>query len=133
MFNRWIEQGLTEVLRQEGIGCIPFSPLAQGMLTNRYLREVPADSRAARAGFLKPATVEKRLPQIQALNAIAERRGQSLAQMALAWVLRLPQVTTVLIGASRVSQLEENIGALRNLTFSAEELAEIEEVLHVEM
>lgn len=129
MFNRWIEDGLTEVLREEGIGCIPFSPLAQGMLTNRYLESVPADSRAARGGFLKPETVEKRLPQIKALAAIAERRGQSLAQLALAWVLRLPEITTVLIGASRVSQLEDNLKAMDNLAFSPQELAEIEAVL----
>jgi L-glyceraldehyde 3-phosphate reductase len=129
MFNRWIEDGLTDALREEGIGCIPFSPLAQGMLTNRYLNDVPSDSRAARGGFLKPEAVEKRLPQIKALAAIAERRGQSLAQLALAWVLRLPEITTVLIGASRVSQLEDNLKALDNLAFTAEELAEIDAIL----
>ena len=99
MLNRWIEQGLTGVLDEEGIGCIVFSPLAQGQLTSRYLRDIPADSRAAREGFLKTDQVRNNLPKIQALNKIAQRRGQSLAQMAIAWVLRLPVVTSALLGA----------------------------------
>ena len=129
MLNRWIEQGLTGVLDEEGIGCIVFSPLAQGQLTSRYLRDIPADSRAAREGFLKTDQVRNNLPKIQALNKIAQRRGQSLAQMAIAWVLRLPVVTSALLGASSVAQLEENLRALDTLEFSAEEFAEIESIL----
>jgi L-glyceraldehyde 3-phosphate reductase len=129
MLNRWIEDGLTAVLEEEGIGCIVFSPLAQGQLTSRYLREIPADSRAARDGFLKADQVRSNLPKVQALNQIAERRGQSVAQMAIAWVLRLPAVTSALLGASSVGQLEENLKALDGLDFSSEELAEIESAL----
>ena len=129
MLNRWIEDGLTRVLDEEGVGCIVFSPLAQGQLTSRYLKDIPADSRAARGGFLKTDQVRNNLPKIQALSAIAEKRGQSLAQMAIAWVLRLPTVTSALLGASSVAQLEENLRALDRLEFSAEELAEIESIL----
>ncbi len=129
MLNRWIEDGLTRVLDEEGIGCIVFSPLAQGQLTSRYLKDIPADSRAARDGFLKTDQVLNNLPKIQALSAIAEKRGQSLAQMAIAWVLRLPPVTSALLGASSVAQLEENLRALDRLEFTAEELAEIESIL----
>ena len=129
MLNRWIEDGLTRVLDEEGIGCIVFSPLAQGQLTSRYLKDIPADSRAARDGFLKTDQVRNNLPKIQALSAIAEKRGQSLAQMAIAWVLRLPTVTSALLGASSVAQLEENLRALDRLEFSAEELAELESIL----
>jgi len=129
MLNRWIEDGLTRVLDEEGIGCIVFSPLAQGQLTSRYLKDIPADSRAARDGFLKTDQVLNNLPKIQALSAIAEKRGQSLAQMAIAWVLRLPPVTSALLGASSVAQLEETLRALDRLEFSAEELAEIESIL----
>jgi L-glyceraldehyde 3-phosphate reductase len=129
MLNRWIEDGLTRVLDEEGIGCIVFSPLAQGQLTSRYLKDIPADSRAARGGFLKTDQVRNNLPKIQALSAIAEKRGQSLAQMAIAWVLRLPTVTSALLGASSVAQLEENLRALDRLEFSAEELAELESIL----
>ena len=129
MLNRWIEKGLTRVLDEEGIGCIVFSPLAQGQLTSRYLRDIPADSRAAKGGFLKTDQVRNNLPKIQALSAIAEKRGQSLAQMAIAWVLRLPTVTSALLGASSVAQLEENLRALDRLEFSAEELAKIESIL----
>ena len=129
MLNRWIEDGLTRVLDEEGIGCIVFSPLAQGQLTSRYLKDIPADSRAAKDGFLKTDQVRNNLPKIQALSAIAEKRGQSLAQMAIAWVLRLPTVTSALLGASSVAQLEENLRALDRLEFSAEELAEIESIL----
>jgi L-glyceraldehyde 3-phosphate reductase len=129
MFNRWIEDGLTSVLEEEGIGCIVFSPLAQGLLTNRYLRDIPPNSRAARDGFLSSPEVQKNLPRIRALNAVAEKRGQPLAEMALAWVLRLPAVTSALIGASSVAQLETNVRTLDRPNFSAEELAEIQEIL----
>ncbi|HEY5953314.1 MAG TPA: aldo/keto reductase, partial [Terrimicrobiaceae bacterium] len=129
MLNRWIEEGLTAVLDEEGIGCIVFSPLAQGQLTARYLREIPADSRAARGGFLKADQVRNNLPKVQTLARIAERRGQSVAQMAIAWVLRLPTVTSALLGASSAGQLEENLKALGRLDFSSEELAEIEAAL----
>jgi L-glyceraldehyde 3-phosphate reductase len=129
MFDRWIEDGLTTVLEKEGIGCIVFSPLAQGLLTDRYLRDIPADSRASREGFLKREAVEKHLPAIRALNAIAKKRGQLLAEMALAWVLRLPVVTSAVIGASSVAQLESNVKALNKLDFSKDELAEIRDIL----
>jgi L-glyceraldehyde 3-phosphate reductase len=129
MLNRWVENGLTAVLAEEGIGCIVFSPLAQGQLTSRYLREIPADSRAARDGFLKSDQVRANLPRTQALSKIAEKRGQSLAQMAIAWVLRLPTVTSALLGASSVSQLDENLKALGGLEFSDQELAEIDSIL----
>jgi L-glyceraldehyde 3-phosphate reductase len=129
MFNRWIEDGLTSVLEEEGIGCIPFSPLAQGQLTDRYLKEIPKDSRVGRGGFLKNPEVQKNLPRIRALNAVAEKRGQPLAEMALAWVLRLPAVTSALIGASSVAQLETNVKTLDRLDFSAQELTGIDEIL----
>ncbi len=131
MFNRWVEGGLLDVLGQEGIGCIAFCPLAQGMLTSRYLQGVPADSRAAKPhGFLKrEAITPQRVAQIQALNGIAEARGQSLAQMALTWVLRDTRVTSALIGASRVEQIEENVKALSAPRLSADELGRIEAVL----
>ena len=131
MFERTVEKGLLDVLTQEGIGCIPFCPLAQGLLTNRYLAGIPADSRAGHdPRFLKPEHItEAKVGQIRALDAIAKKRGQSLAQMALAWVLRLPAITTALIGASKVSQIEDNLGALKNLSFSPEELTAIERIL----
>lgn len=131
MFERTIEQGLLAVLAKEGVGCIPFTPLAQGLLTGRYLNGIPADARAAKdPRFLKPEHItEQKLEKIRQLNGFAQRRGQSLAQMALAWVLRDPTVTTALIGASRPSQLEENLQATSNLSFSAEELAAIDRVL----
>lgn len=131
MFVRWVEDGLLDVLKEEGVGCIPFSPLAQGLLTDRYLNGIPADSRAAKSwGFLHKEEVnETTLKKIRALNDIAEQRGQKLAQMALAWVLRRPEITTVLVGASSVKQLEANIGALQNMKFSDEELRKIEKVL----
>lgn len=128
LLNRWIEEDLLDTLRDEGIGCIVFSPLAQGLLTGKYLAGVPADSRKAkgaasfRENYLAPATLER----IRPLMEIASRRGQSLAQMALAWVLRHPQVTSALIGASRIGQLEENVAALKRLDFTPEELAEID-------
>jgi L-glyceraldehyde 3-phosphate reductase len=129
MLNRWIEDGLTSVLEKEGIGCIVFSPLAQGQLTDRYLNGIPADSRATREQFLRGAMVEKNLPMIRALNVLAERRGQSLAEMALAWVLRLPAVTSAVIGASSIAQLETNVRTLDRLDFSEEELTEIRDIL----
>ena len=131
MFERTPEQGLLDVLEEEGIGAIAFSPLAQGLLTDRYLRDIPADSRAAKEhGFLKAeAITEERRAQIRALNEIATGRGQTLAQLALAWVLRKPAVTSALIGASRVEQLEQNLAALRNLTLGDDEQAAIERLL----
>lgn len=131
MLDRWIEDGLTDTLEKEGIGCIVFSPLAQGLLTSRYLKGIPPDSRAAKAhGFLQPKQItEQLLDKIKRLNRLAERRGQSLAQMAVAWTLRLPQVTSALIGASNVRQVEEGVQALQNRTFSDEELKDIEAVL----
>ena len=127
MLNRWIERGLLDVLGDEGVGCIAFSPLAQGMLTDRYLGGIPADSRASRNGSLSPDMLtDQALEKIRALDALAKGRGQTLAQMALAWTLRDPRVTSTLVGASSVAQLEANVGALANLDFSADELAEID-------
>ena len=129
MFNRWIErQNLLATLAAEGVGCIAFSPLAQGLLTDRYLHGVPADSRAATGGALSEEMLtDTRLAQVRALNAIAQRRGQTLAQLALAWALRDTRVTSVLIGASSVQQLENNVAALGNPELSADELAEIDQ------
>jgi L-glyceraldehyde 3-phosphate reductase len=131
MFNRWIEDGLLNVLTDEGIGCIVFSPLAQGLLTDRYLEGIPQDSRAAKAhGFLKREQVtEQKLLKIHRLNEIAKARGQTLAQMALSWNLRHPGMTSVLVGASRTSQIVDNVGALGNLEFAADELEMIDEIL----
>ncbi|MCC6460727.1 MAG: L-glyceraldehyde 3-phosphate reductase [Saprospiraceae bacterium] len=131
MFVRWIEEGLQDVLDREGVGCIPFSPLAQGLLTDKYLRGVPADSRAAKShGYLQEKELtEARLSQIQQLNELARQRNQTLAQMALAWVLRLPQVTSVLVGASRPAQLADSLRCMENLDFTAAELAHIEQIL----
>jgi L-glyceraldehyde 3-phosphate reductase len=127
IFDRSIESGLLDVLGDEGLGAIVFSPLAQGLLTDRYLRGIPADSRATRERFLKTSEIdEHRLAQIRALNELAAGRGQSLAQMALAWVLRGGRITSALIGASRVEQIEQNVAALGNLSFSAEELEQID-------
>jgi L-glyceraldehyde 3-phosphate reductase len=128
MLNRWTESDhLLDTLEEVGAGCIAFSPLAQGLLTDRYLNGVPSDSRAAQGKSLNPDTLtDDALAKVRALNAIAERRGQSLAQLALAWGLRDPRMTSVLIGASSVKQLENNVGALDNLEFTAEELAEID-------
>ena len=125
------KRSLLDVLDAEGVGCIAFCPLAQGLLTNRYLEGIPSDSRASKPhGFLKPNDIdEHRLKQVRALDQLARERGQALAQMALAWVLRDPRVTSALIGASRVEQIEQNVAALANLKFSAEELRKIDEVL----
>jgi L-glyceraldehyde 3-phosphate reductase len=131
MFDRWIEKGLTAVLEQEGIGCIAFSPLAQGLLTDRYLGGIQAGSRASKPhGFLRPEHVTTdKIERARKLNEIAKARGQSLAQMALLWVLRLPVVTSALIGASSVAQLDQNLDALAAPPLTAEELARIEGVL----
>jgi L-glyceraldehyde 3-phosphate reductase len=130
MFDRWIEPTLLDVLASEGMGCIPFSPLAQGLLTNRYLAGIPADARAAKNGFLKADRITSELlAKITRLNTIAKSRGQSLAQMALAWTVRDPRVTTALIGASKVSQLEDNFAALNTLDFTSEELTQIDAIL----
>ena len=131
MFNRWIEDGLLEVLGQEGIGCIAFCPLAQGLLTDRYLHDIPEDSRAAKPhGFLKRDRItEEVLSKVRKLNEMAKKRGQTMAQMALAWVLRHKAVTSALIGASRVQQIEDNVGALQNLEFTAAELKAIDRIL----
>ncbi|HEX5900392.1 MAG TPA: aldo/keto reductase, partial [Solirubrobacteraceae bacterium] len=128
LLNRWIEPDLLDVLGGEGVGAIVFSPLGQGMLTDRYLDGIPEDSRAAREGSLSQSMLrEENLERIRALNAIAQRRGQTLAQLALAWTLRDPRVTSTLIGASSVAQLEDNVGALARLDFDDDALAEIEQ------
>jgi len=127
MLNRWIEDGLLDVLGQEGIGCIVFSPLAQGLLTSRYLDGIPEGSRASRHGSLDTGQLnEQNLARIRALHEIAAGRGQTLAQMAVAWTLRDPRVTAALLGASSVAQLEDNVAALDNLAFGSDELAEID-------
>ncbi len=127
LLNRWIEGGLLQVLDEEGVGCIVFSPLAQGVLTDRYLGGIPAGSRASRKGPLTHDMLsESTLNKVQALRRVATRRGQTLAQMALAWTLRDPVVTSTLIGASSVAQLHDNLGALDKLSFDHEELAEID-------
>ena len=127
MLNRWIEGDLLDVLGAEGVGCIAFSALAQGLLTDRYLNGVPEGSRASRDGSLSHGMLnDENLARVRALHDIAQRRGQLLAQMAIAWVLREARVTSVLIGASSVTQLEQNVAALDHLGFSADELAEID-------
>jgi L-glyceraldehyde 3-phosphate reductase len=127
LLNRWIEPDLLDVLGEEGVGCIAFSPLAQGLLTDRYLDGIPEGSRAARGKFLSRDDVTPELlDRIRALNAIAARRGQSLAQLALAWTLRDPRMTSVIVGVSRIEQLEDNLGALARLDFDESELAEID-------
>jgi L-glyceraldehyde 3-phosphate reductase len=131
LLNRWVEGGLLDVLGQEGIGGIAFCPLAQGLLTDRYIQGIPSDSRASKPhGFLKKNDIdEHRMTQIRMLNAIAKQRGQTLAQMALAWVLRDDRMTSALIGASRVEQIEQNVATLSNLAFTTGELAKIDEAL----
>lgn len=131
MFERWVEDGLLDVLEDEGVGCIPFSPLAQGLLTNRYLDGIPADSRAAKShGFLTEDRITPEVLQtVRSLNDIATARGQSLSQMAIAWLLKDPRITTVLIGVSSTGQLEQNLACLENREFSTEELEQIEGIL----
>lgn len=131
MFERWVERGLLDVLDEKGVGCIAYSPLAQGSLTDRYLKGIPEGSRAARTGTSVGGRYlsEERLAKIQSLNEIAVNRGQSLAQMALAWVLRRKEVTSVLIGASSTGQLKDNVSALKQLAFAEDELQKIDEIL----
>jgi L-glyceraldehyde 3-phosphate reductase len=131
MFERWVEDGLLDTLKEEGIGCIAFSPLAQGLLTDKYLGGIPAGSRASKAhGFLRPAHLtDEKLNKVRQLNELAQSRGQTLAQMALAWVLRHEAMTSVLIGASKVQQIEDAVATLLHLDFSTEELQQIETTL----
>jgi len=130
MLNRWIEDGLTQVLDEEGVGCIVFSPLAQGLLTNRYLSDIPSDSRASRNHFLKTERITNELQQqLRALNDIAGNRGQSLAQMALSWVLHNPTVTSALIGASRLEQIIDCIASVENEQFDDQELRAIDAIV----
>ena len=131
MFNRWVEDGLLDALDENGVGCISFSPLAQGLLTNKYLGGIPTDSRAAKPwGALKESAVsEAAVKKVQALNTLAQARGQTLAQMAIAWVLRHKGMTSALIGASKVEQVEDCAGALKNLAFSSEELTAIQGIV----
>ena len=127
LLNRWIEPELLDTLGELGVGCIGFSPLAQGMLTDKYLDGIPEGSRATQNSSLSPDLLtDEALAKIRALNELAARRGQSLAQMALAWTLRDPRMTSTLIGASSVEQLDDSLGALENLAFSDDELAEID-------
>ena len=129
MFNRWVEDGLLDTLGDLGVGCIAFSPLAQGLLTDRYLDGIPADSRGARGGSMqKRMLTDETLARVRGLNEIASGRGQSLAQLALSWALRDERVTSVLIGASSVKQLDDNLGAVQNLAFTSDELARIDEL-----
>lgn len=131
MLNRWVEPHLLSELTEQGIGCVAFSPLAQGLLSNKYLKEIPPDSRAAKAhGFLKASQIDAvTLAKVQALDGVAKGRGQTLAQMAVAWVLRKPAVTSALIGASRVTQIEECVRAVEQLEFSADEQALIDRIV----
>lgn len=131
MFERWVEEGLLKVLDRYGVGCIPFSPLAQGMLTDRYLQGIPSDSRAGKPhGFLRSKEItDERLQVIRKLDALARDRGQTLSQMAIAWLMRQPVVSSVLIGVSAIEQLETNLGTLENITFTADELNEIERII----
>jgi L-glyceraldehyde 3-phosphate reductase len=132
MFDRWIEEGLLDALAEEGLGCIAFSPLCQGILTDKYLNDIPGDSRAAKIGgqfHWGDSVTEQRIVKVRQLNELARARGQSMAQMAIAWVLRWEGMTSALIGASRVQHIEEAVAALNNLSFSDEELAAIESIL----
>lgn len=129
MLDRWVEDGLTDVLKREGAGMIPFSPLAQGMLSNRYLNGIPADSRAKNSQFLNDQKVNAAIGKVKQLNEVAVKRGQSLAQMAVAWLLNNPAVTSVLVGVSKLSQLKENVAALKNLDFDKAELEAIDNIL----
>ncbi len=131
MFERWVEDDLLKVLKKQGIGCIPFSPLAQGLLTDKYLNGIPENSRAAKeTGFLQKTEItNEKIFKIKALNTIANDREQTLSQLAIAWILRHEEITTVLVGASKVSQIENNVAALKNLTLSKNELDKIENIL----
>lgn len=131
MFERWVEDSLLDTLEEEGIGCIPFSPLAQGLLTDRYLKGIPKDSRAGKPhGFLKKKQVTAdKIEKVERLKVIAEKRGQSIAQMALAWIMKDPRITSVLIGVSSAKQLENNVKYMNNTQFSREELDAIEDIL----
>ena len=129
MFDRWIENDLTDVLSREGIGGIVFSPLERGLLTDRYLNGIPADSRVGKGTRFMPDIPSEKIDKVRKLNEIARSRGQTMAQLALAWVLRLPQVTSALIGSSKVSQIEDAVATLKNLEISPEELAKIENIL----
>jgi L-glyceraldehyde 3-phosphate reductase len=130
MFERWVEGGLLDILEKEGIGCISFSPLAQGLLSDKYLNGIPEGSRASKSwGFLKPEQVEPAIEKVKKLNKIALQREQTLAQMALVWLLKDPRVTSVLTGASSVAQIDNNVTALRNNQFTKAELASIEQIL----
>jgi L-glyceraldehyde 3-phosphate reductase len=130
MFERWVEEGLLDVLEKNGVGCIPFSPLAQGLLTDKYLKGIPENSRAAKAVFLKAGDItSERLEQVKALNEIALQRNQSLAQMALVWLLKDTRITSVLIGASSVQQLDNNIDCLNHLLLSEDEISAIDNIL----
>ena len=131
MFERWVEDGLLDLLEKEGIGCIPFSPLAQGLLTNKYVNGIPQDSRVAKGvGFLNQEHItEQRITQIKALNSLAEQRGQTLAQMALSWILKDKRITSVLVGASKPEQLIDSLKCKENINFSEKELSEIERIL----
>ena len=131
MFNRWIEEGLQDVLEKKGMGSIAFCPLYQGLLTDRYLSGIPADSRAAKPGvFLRPDHItDERINKVKQLSELAKERGQTVSQMALAWVLRNGMVTSALIGASKVEQIEQNVGALSNLEFTDAELKRIDQIL----
>lgn len=131
LFDRWIEEGLLDVLEEKGIGCIPFSPLAQGLLTERYLQGIPEDSRASKAhGFLKKEYItEDKIDKVRALNKIAKKRNQSMAQMALSWILRDKRITSVLVGASSTEQLKDSLRMLENITFTGLELDDIEGIL----
>ncbi len=131
MLDRWLETGLLDVLAEEGIGCIVYSPLAEGQLTDRYLNGIPTGARASKTDrvWLTPADVEQNLPKVRQLQEIAMQRGQSLAQMAIAWVLRQPLVTSALVGASSVKQLENSLAALNNRNFSDDELSRIDAIL----
>jgi L-glyceraldehyde 3-phosphate reductase len=131
LFNRWVEPELLGVLAEQGMGCIAFSPLAQGLLTGRYLQGIPADSRAGKpGGFLRPEHVtEDKLAKVRALSELAQARGQTLPQLAIAWILRHPILTSALIGASRLEQIHDAVGALQQLSFTSEELARIEQIM----
>jgi L-glyceraldehyde 3-phosphate reductase len=133
LFDRWVEHGLSDVLQHEGIGCIPFSPLAQGLLAGRYNNGIDPESRAGKPdSFLRPEHVtDEKLRRVRALAEIAKARGQSLAQMSIAWLLSKPYITSALIGASQWRQIEDNLGALRNTAFSNDELAAIDQACNL--